>query len=286
MRSFEYHRPASVADAVALLKTNDGAKLLAGGQSLLPVMKLDLAQPSDLVSLAGIAALREIREEDGALVVGALATHDEVATSPVVRRAIPALADLAAGIGDAQVRNRGTLGGSLAHADPAADYPAAMIALGAEMVCEGAKGRRTVKVDDWFKGLMATAVGEDELLVEIRVPVLAASSGASYMKFPHPASRFAVVGVAAAVTLDGKGVCSKASIGITGAGTKAVRAKGVEAGCTGKKLDAAAIEAAAQKAAEGVDVQADLQGSVEYKSHLCRVFAKRALTEAVKRAGG
>ena len=130
------------------------------------------------------------------------------------------------------------------------------------------------------------AVGEDEILVEVRVPVLPASTGAAYLKFPHPASRFAVVGVAAAVTLDSKGVCSKASVGITGAGTKAVRAKGVEAGCNGKKLDAAAIEAAAQKAAEGVDVQADLQGSVEYKSHLCRVFAKRALTEAVKRAGG
>jgi carbon-monoxide dehydrogenase medium subunit len=161
-----------------------------------------------------------------------------------------------------------------------------MIALGAEMVCEGAKGRRTVKVDDWFKGLMATAVGEEEILVEVRVPVLPASTGAAYLKFPHPASRFAVVGVAASITLDGKGMCSKASVGVTGAGTKAVRAKGVEAGCSGKKLDAAAIEAAASKAAEGVDVQADLQGSVEYKSHLCRVFAKRAITEAVKRAQG
>src|SRR2546428_58577 len=126
-----------------------------------------------------------------------------------------------------------------------------LIALGAEMVCEGAKGRRTVKVDDWFKGLMTTAVGEDEILVEIRVPVLPASSGAAYLKFPHPASRFAVVGVAAAVTLDGRGMCSKASVGVTGAGTKAVRAKGVEAGCTGKKLDAAAVEAAAPNAVEG-----------------------------------
>jgi carbon-monoxide dehydrogenase medium subunit len=160
-----------------------------------------------------------------------------------------------------------------------------MIALGAEMVCEGAKGRRTVKVDDWFQGLMATALRDDELLVEVRVPLLSGKSGAAYLKFPHPASRFAVVGVAAAVTLDGQGAASKVGVGVTGAGTKAVRAKGVESAATGKKLDAAAIEAAAQKAAEGVDVQADLQGSVEYKSHLCRVFAKRALTEAVKRAG-
>jgi carbon-monoxide dehydrogenase medium subunit len=159
-----------------------------------------------------------------------------------------------------------------------------MIALGAEFVCQGPKGKRTVKVDEWFQGLMATALHEDELLVEIRIPAVAAGTGAAYMKFPHPASRFAVVGVAAAVTLDKEGKCTKAGVGVTGAGTKAVRAKGVEAGLVGKKLDAASIEAAAQKAAEGVDVQADLQGSVEYKSHLCRVFAKRAITEAVKRA--
>jgi carbon-monoxide dehydrogenase medium subunit len=161
-----------------------------------------------------------------------------------------------------------------------------MMALGVELVCEGAKGRRTVKVDDWFQGLMSTALGDDELLVEIRIPAWPAGSGGAYMKFPHPASRFAVVGVGAMVTLDREGKCTKAGVGVTGAGTKAVRAKGVEAGLVGKKLDAATIEAAAQKAAEGVDVQADLQGSVEYKSHLCRVFAKRAITEAAKRARG
>jgi len=285
--NFDYVRPASVDEAVALLKKHgEDAKVLAGGHSLIPAMKLRLARPKVVLDIARIAALSYIKQSGDAIAIGATTTHYEIETSKVLRDASPLLAETAAHIGDVQVRNKGTVGGSLVHADPAADYPAAMIALGAEMVCEGAKGRRTVKVDDWFKGLMATAVGEDEILVEVRVPLLAASSGAAYMKFPHPASRFAVVGVAAAVTLDGKGACSKASIGVTGAGTKAVRAKGVEAGCTGKKLDAAAIEAAAQKAAEGVDVQADLQGSVEYKSHLCRVFAKRALTEAVKRAGG
>jgi carbon-monoxide dehydrogenase medium subunit len=213
-----------------------------------------------------------------------MTTHWQVESSALVKSKLAVVSEVAGIIGDPAVRNLGTVGGSLAHADPAADWPAIMIALGAEMVCEGAKGRRTVKVDDWFKGLMSTALGDDELLVEVRVPLLPASSGAAYMKFPHPASRFAVVGVAAAVTLDKQGTCTKVGVGITGAGTKAVRAKGVEAGCTGKKLDAATIEAAAQKAADGVDVQADLQGSVEYKSHLCRVFAKRALTEAVKRA--
>jgi len=285
--AFEYHTPASVKEALGLLgKLKDDAKLLAGGHSLIPMMKLRLAQPKHLIDLRKIPGLTGIKQDGNSLAIGAMTTHWAIESSPLVKSKLAVLSEVASIIGDPAVRNRGTIGGSLAHADPAADYPAAMIALGAEMVCEGTKGRRTVKVDDWFKGLMATAVGEDEILVEVRVPVLPASTGAAYMKFPHPASRFAVVGVAAAITLDSKGACSKASVGVTGAGTKAVRAKGVEAGCSGKKLDAAAIEAAAQKAAEGVDVQADLQGSVEYKSHLCRVFAKRAITEAVKRAGG
>jgi len=283
--AFEYHAPTTLKDALGLLgKLGDDAKILAGGHSLIPMMKLRLAQPKHLVDLRKVPGLAGIKEDKGALAIGAMTTHWQVESSDLVKSKLPVLCDVAGIIGDPAVRNLGTVGGSLAHADPAADWPAIMIALGAEMVCEGPKGRRTVKVDDWFKGLMSTALGEDELLVEVRVPLLAAGSGAAYMKFPHPASRFAVVGVAAAVTLDKQGTCTKASLGVTGAGTKAVRAKGVEAGCTGKKLDAPTIEAAAQKAADGVDVQADLQGSVEYKSHLCRVFAKRALTEAVKRA--
>ena len=230
--------------------------------------------------------LAGIREEGGQLVIGAMTTHWQMESSALLKQKMPILAETAAVIGDPQVRNLGTIGGSLAHADPAADQPATMIAVGAELVCQGPKGRRTVKVDDWFRGLMATALGEDEILVEIRVPVWPAGSGGCYMKFPHPASRFAVVGVAAMVTLDRDGRCTRAGVGVTGAGTHAVRAKGVEAGLAGKVLDAAAIEAAAQKAADGVDVQADLQGSVEYKSHLCRVFARRAITEAVRRARG
>jgi len=283
--AFEYHTPTSVKDALGLLgKLGDDAKILAGGHSLIPMMKLRLAQPKHLVDLRKVPGLAGIKEDKGALAIGAMTTHWQVESSSLVKSKLSVLSEVAGVIGDPAVRNLGTVGGSLAHADPAADWPAIMIVLGAEMVCEGAKGRRTVKVDDWFKGLMSTALGDDELLVEVRVPLLAAGSGAAYLKFPHPASRFAVVGVAAAVTLDKQGTCTKVGVGVTGAGTRAVRAKGVEAGCTGKKLDAATIEAAAQKAAEGVDVQADLQGSVEYKSHLCRVFAKRALTEAVKRA--
>ncbi len=285
--AFEYHAPTSVRDALGLLgRYKDDAKLLAGGHSLIPMMKLRLAQPRHLIDLRKVPGLSGIREEGGALVIGAMTTHWQVESSPLVRSKLPILAETAAVIGDPQVRNLGTMGGSLAHADPAADYPATVIALGAEMVCEGPRGRRTVKVDDWFQGLMATALGEDEILVEVRLPLWPAGSAGAYMKFPHPASRFAVVGVGAMVTLDRDGRCTRAGVGVTGAGTRAVRARGVEAALTGKALDAAAIEAAAQKAADGVDVQADLQGSVEYKAHLCRVFARRAITEAVRRARG
>jgi carbon-monoxide dehydrogenase medium subunit len=284
--AFDYHAPKNVKEALGLLgKLKDDAKLLAGGHSLIPMMKLRLAQPKHLIDLGRVPGLSGIKADGKALVIGAMTTHWEIESSSTVTSKLPVLAEVASVIGDPAVRNKGTIGGSLAHADPAADWPAAMIALGAEMVCEGPKGKRKVGVDQWFLGLMATALKEREILVQVRVPLLPAGSGAAYMKFPHPASRFAVVGVCAALTLD-KGVCAKAGVGVTGAGTKAVRAKGVEAALVGKRLDAAAIEAAAQKAADGVDVQADLQGSVEYKSHLCRVFAKRAITEAVKRAGG
>ncbi len=285
--AFDYHTPASVPEAIALLgKLKDDAKLLAGGHSLLPMMKLRLAQPKHLIDLRKIPGLVGIKEDGGVIAIGAMTTHYQVESSAPLKAKLPVVSEAAGMIGDPQVRNLGTIGGSLAHADPAADMPAVMIALGAELVVEGARGRRTVKVDDFFKGLMTTAVGPDEVLVEIRVPVPAAGSGASYMKFPHPASRFAVVGVCAALTVDASGACTKAGVGITGAGTKAVRAKGVEAGLAGKVLDQATIEAAAAKAADGVDVQADLQGGVDYKSHLLRVHARRAVEAALRRAKG
>jgi carbon-monoxide dehydrogenase medium subunit len=284
--SFEYHAPSSVQEALGLLGKLEDAKILAGGHSLIPMMKLRLAQPKNLIDLRKVSGLTGIKEDGSTIVIGTMTTHWDVESSKVLKAKVPVVAECAAVIGDPAVRNKGTIGGSLAHADPAADMPATAIALGFEFVCESAKGKRTVKADDWFQGLMSTALNDNELLVEIRVPVWAAGSGSCYMKFPHPASRFAVVGVCAAVTIDKAGNCTKAGVGVTGAGTKAVRAKGVEAGLTGKRLDAAAIEAAAQKAAEGVDVQADLQGSVDYKAHLCRVFARRAIETAVKRAQG
>jgi carbon-monoxide dehydrogenase medium subunit len=282
--AFEYHAPGSVQEALGLLGKLDDAKILAGGHSLVPMMKLRLAQPKHLIDLRKVPGLSGIKEEGSTIVIGAMTTHWEVESSKLLQTKCSVLSDTAKIIGDPAVRNKGTIGGSLAHADPAADMPATAIALGAEFVCQGTKNKRTVKVDDWFQGLMATALGEDELLVEVRVPALTPGTGSAYMKFAHPASRFAIVGAAAVITVDKQGTCTKAGVGITGAGTKAVRAKGVEAGLVGKRLDAATIEAAAQKAAEGVDVQADLQGSVEYKSHLCRVFARRAIEAAAKKA--
>lgn len=278
---FDYHSPASVQEAISLLgRLKDDAKVLAGGHSLLPMMKLRLAQPKHLIDLRKVPGLSGIKEDGGAIAIGALTTHYAVESSSLLKQKCPLLSEAAGTIGDPQVRNMGTIGGSLAHADPAADYPAAVIALGAELVAEGPKGKRTIKVDDFFKGLLTTALQPQEILVEILIPSWPAGTGMAYMKFPHPASRFAVVGVAAVVTADGK----KVGVGITGAGTKAVRAKGVEAALAGKTLDAATIKAAAEKAADGVDVQADLQGSVEYKTHLLKVYCRRALEAALSRA--
>jgi aerobic carbon-monoxide dehydrogenase medium subunit len=277
---FEYHKAGSVKEALDLLgKYKDDAKLLAGGHSLLPAMKLRLAQPKHLIDIGKIAGLAGVKEDGGTLVIGAMTTHYAIESSALLKGKCPLLPEVAEHIGDPMVRNLGTIGGSLAHADPAADWPAAAIALGVELVAEGSKGKRTIKVDDFFKGLLTTALTDDEILTEIRVPASGANIKSAYVKFRHPASRFAVVGVAAVLTMDGSKI-GKASIGVTGAGTKATRAKGVEAAIAGKSADAASIQAAASSAAEGVDVQADLQGSVEYKQHLLRVFAKRAIEAA------
>src|SRR3989442_2240760 len=271
--AFEYHAPTSVRDALGLMgRLGDDAKLLAGGHSLIPMMKLRLAQPKHVIDLRKVPGLSGIKEDGGAIVIGAMTTHWQMESSALLKSKCPILAETAAMIGDPAVRNLGTIGGSLAHADPAADQPATVLALGVEFVCEGPKGRRTVKVDDWFKGLMSTAVGEDEILVEMRVPVWPAGSGGAYMKFAHPASRFALVGAAPMVTLDKEGKCTKAGVAITGAGTKAVRAKGVAAGPDRKQLDTATIEAAAQKGVEGHGVPADLQRPVAYQADLCHRF--------------
>src|SRR5262245_206752 len=195
---FEYHKASTVKEALDLLgKYKDEAKLLAGGHSLLPAMKLRLAQPKHLIDIGKVAALTGVKEEGGTLVIGALTTHHAIETSALLKSKCPLLPEVAGHIGDPMVRNMGTIGGSLAHAGPAADWPAAIIALGAEMVAEGPKGKRTIKADDFFKGLLTTALVDDEILTEIRIPAGSANVKSAYMKFPHPASRFAVVGVAA-----------------------------------------------------------------------------------------
>jgi aerobic carbon-monoxide dehydrogenase medium subunit len=259
MKSFDFHRPQSVADAVALLQGNETAKLLAGGHSLLPVMKLDLAQPGELVSLAAIRALREIRDGDP-LVIGALATHDEVATSPVVRRRIPGIAGLAAGIGDAQVRNRGTIGGSVAHADPAADYPAAVLALGATIETD----RRRIAADDYFTGFFTTALAPDEIITAVHFPVPECSA---YAKFASPASKYALVGVFIAKTAGG------VRVAVTGAGLQVFRVPALEAALAANFSPGAVTPGSVAPE----DLRSDIEASSEYRAHLITVLARRAV---------
>ena len=282
---FEYHRAGSVDEAVALLgRFGESARLLAGGHSLLPLMKLRLAEPRHLVDIRRIPGLSGVREEGGALVIGAATPHSVLERSPLVRERLLMLSEAAAQIGDAQVRNMGTLGGSLAHADPSADLPAVMLALGAELVAIGPKGRRAIPVDRFFVKLFTTSLSPGELLTEIRVPLPPAGSGGAYAKFPHPASRYAVVGVAALVTVSG-GKISAARVAITGVGAKAVRASATEAALVGKAPDAAVVAAAAEKAPEGLTVRADPRMDPEYWRALTVAFTRRALATALERAG-
>lgn len=283
--AFEYVAPASLAEATSFLAAHpDDAKLLAGGHSLVPLMKLRLAAPKYLVDLARVPGLKGIREANGAIEIGALTTHYEVESSSLVRERLPVLAETAALIGDVQVRNRGTIGGSLAHADPAADYPAPILALDAEISVTGSKGQRTIKATDFFVDLLTTALKSDEVITQVRIPIPAAGSGVSYVKFPHPASRYAIVGVAALVRLNADGSCAAAAIGVTGAGAKAVRAATAEKGLVGSKLDDAAIQKAGAAAAEAIEPVGDIHASAEYRRHLAREFTMRALRAAAERA--
>ncbi len=277
--SFEYHRASSVKEALQMLQQyGEDAKLLAGGHSLVPMMKLRLAQPSHLVDIGAIRELKTIREESGKVVIGGLATHREVEASDVVRKRLGLLAECAAQIGDVQVRNRGTIGGSLAHADPAADYPAAMLALEADIRIEGAAGARTVKADEFFVDLMTTAVKPGEVLTQIAFAPIAAGAGFAYLKHRQPASGFALVGVAALVTLDRKGNLDRVRVGITGLGPKAFRARGVESAVTGKPVTA--IAEAAAHAADGIDSLSDIHASADFRAELARVYTRRALERA------
>ena len=263
MNDFNFHRPKTVADAAAALEAAEEGKLLGGGQSLLPVMKLDMAQPTDLVSLAGVEELRGIREDGDSIVVGASSTHADVETSDLVKTKIPALAALAGRIGDAQVRNRGTLGGSIAHADPAADYPAAVLALGATVVTN----RREIAADDYFKGLFETALDEGEIVVAAKFPV---PKRAAYAKFPSPASKFAVVGVMVAETASG------VRVAVTGAGECAFRVADMETALGGNF----AAEALDGISVPSDELNSDTDASPEFRAHLVGVMARRAVAAA------
>jgi carbon-monoxide dehydrogenase medium subunit len=263
MYATNYHRPSSIADAVKLVKANDEAKLLAGGQTLIPTLKQRLARPSDLIDLGGLKDLSYIKVEGGKVTIGALTKHADVAASDAVKRAIPALAHLAGEIGDPAVRNRGTIGGSLANSDPTADYPAAVLGLGATITTN----ERTIAGDDYFKGLFETALKPGEIITAVSFPV---AEKAGYVKFPNPASRYALVGVFVAKTAGG------VRVAVTGAGACAFRQKDMEA-ALGKSWAANALDGV-KVSASGLN--SDIHASAEYRAHLIGVIAKRAVAAA------
>ena len=285
--AFDYHAPASVDDALRLLGTlGDDAKLLAGGHSLIPILKLRFAQPAHLIDIRRIPGLSGIREDGDAVVIGATTTHRAVEHSDLLKKLVPILPEAAAHIGDPLVRNVGTIGGSLAHADPGADLPAVVLALGAELRTASARGGRTIAADDFFIGLLTSALEPDELLVEVRVPRVRGRGGMAYEKHPHPASGYALAGVAAVVSLDGAGAVTAARVAITGVGERAMRVPAVERALAGAGSDAGSLDQAAGAIADDVEPRDDLQGSAEYKRELLRVVARRAIARAVERARG
>jgi aerobic carbon-monoxide dehydrogenase medium subunit len=282
--NFQYFAPKTVEEALKLLDEHgDDCKILSGGHSLIPVLKLRLAAPGVILDIGRIKALKGIRIDKGAIQIGANTTHAEIARSAELSQNCPLLVETAGQIGDQQVRNRGTIGGSLTHADPAADWPAAIMALDGEIVVRSSKGERVIKASDFFIDIMTSAVGPDEIVTEIRIPKPAQPKAAVYLKVPQSASGFAVVGIAAQLTLkDGK--CEDVRIGVTGLAPRAFRAKSVEDALRGKTLDEATVSAAAAKAdAEASDAMEDIHASGDYRRHLARVYAKRAVQTAATR---
>ncbi|MBM3948916.1 MAG: xanthine dehydrogenase family protein subunit M [SAR202 cluster bacterium] len=284
--AFEYYAPTTVAEAAKLLaKHGDDAKLLAGGHSLIPLMKLRLAQPKAVIDLRGVSELSYIKEASGGLSIGATTTYYQITSSRAVAKAAPVLAEAAGMVADVQVRNMGTIGGSLSHADPAGDLPAVVLALNASISTATSAGKgRTVPIDSWFVGLLTTSIKPGEIVTGVSIPALAHMTGTAYEKFANKASRYAIVGVAAVITLDTSGACKDVRIGVTGAGPHAVRAAKTEAALKGKKLDEATIQKAAGAAADGIDCLSDVHASAEYRTHLTKVCAMRAIQKAASRA--
>ena len=277
--AFDYVRPATLDEALGLLaRHGDEAKVLAGGHSLIPAMKLRLSQPKLVVDIGRIGDLRSIGERDGKIAIGALTTHYDIESSALLAGSCPLLPEVAGKIGDVQVRNKGTIGGSCVHADPASDWPAAMLALDADFEIAGPDGSRTVSAKDFFVDILTSAVKPGEILKSIQLPATAKT--VAYVKFAQKASGFAIAGVAAIVDKARNAV----AIGVTGVAAKAYRAAGVESSLRGVELSTATIAMAAQKAADGIDPLSDIHASAEFRAHLARVQTKRALELAASRA--
>jgi len=283
--NFGYVAARSVEEALQLMtRHGEDGKLLAGGHSLIPAMKLRLQSPQTLIDLGTVPDLRGVSVDGNSLVIGALTTHADIASSELVRKHVPALAEAAAVIGDVQVRNRGTIGGSVAHADPAADLPVVLTALNASIVAQSVSGKRTIAVDDFFTDFYTTALTANEILVEIRVPIPAAGTGTAYTKLPHPASGYVVVSAAAVITRQASGTCTASRVAIGGLGSGPIRAIATELALQGKPLTTQTIAAAAANAAEETDPVEDSYAGAEYKRHVATVYARKAIEAAVERA--
>jgi carbon-monoxide dehydrogenase medium subunit len=284
---FDYHAPKTLEEALRLLERHgDEAKLLAGGHSLLPLMKLRLASPRFVIDIGRLRGMSYVREEDGMIAIGALTTHADVLASELLQQKCPLLSKTAGEIGDVQVRNRGTIGGSLAHADPAADYPAAILALDAEIVAATSGGTRTIATRDFFVDMLTTQLRHGEILTQIRVPIQKGRTGAAYKKLYQPASGFAIVGVAARLSLSASGKIESAAIGVTGLGTKAFRAEAAEKALVGKRAGEKEIANAAKLAPRGIEPLGDLHASADYRREMAIVFTRRALETAAALASG
>jgi carbon-monoxide dehydrogenase medium subunit len=285
--AFEYHAPGSIAETAALLaRLGDEAKVLSGGQSLIPMMKLRLASPRHLVDINGIPGLGYIGEADGFLRIGALTREAELEESDLIRTRYPLLRDTCTVIADPLVRNLATVGGNLAHGDPANDHPATMLALGADVIVMGVRGERQIPIASFFTGPFATALALDEILVEIRIPLPPARSGGAYVKLERKVGDFATAAVAVQLALGTRGTCEQIGIGLTNVGLTPIKAHQAEAAMQGRPPDEDAIRQAATLAAEASEPAADLRGSVEYKKDLVRVLTARALRRALARAAG
>jgi aerobic carbon-monoxide dehydrogenase medium subunit len=279
--AFDYYAPRSLGDAVKFLSEHkDDVKILSGGQSLLPLMKMRLSKPGFVVDIGRIPDLDNITEEGNTLIIGALVTHAQIESSELLRIKCPLLPQTATTIADVQVRNRGTIGGSVAHADPAGDWPATVIALDAEIKIVGPNGERWVKCDEFFLGLLMSVLEPDEIVTAIKVPMTGEDKTA-YLKAAPRSSGFAVVGVAVRLAMDTAATCSRAAVGITGVTDKAYRAERVEQMLTGKKLDTATIEVAAHEACRSIEVIEDINGSAEYRKQLTEVYVARAIQTAL-----